>query len=303
MKKVWRYGSVLAVILVFGCSGGGDGGGGPEPSPPRITSGPSATGIGVREATVQWTTDKSATSVVFFGRTTSYTDSVKATAMVVNHVVTLSDLEAYKEYNYTVASDDADGRRVTSGNKVFTTLSPASELLDAGWDFFESDEFDSALARFDEAYSYEPANPAVLGALGWTLLRLYRFDGDPLSALPVLLSAVAEDSDCLDCLVALAFVYQAIEADEEAVQIAGQALALAGPGYIFAHDPDISTSDVRYCLILSLVATGDFAGALEEAKIIDPTIDIDPEDAATWGGHLSFEEAVIAVVEGLRTSV
>ncbi len=302
MKKVCHCALVIVLFLMIGCSGGG-GGSGPDISPPKITSGPSATGIGVRGANIQWTTDKNATSIVFFGRTSSYADSLKAAALVLNHSVALSNLDPAAIHHYKVASDDADGRRVDSGDMTFTTLTPVGELLDAGWDFFESDELDSALVRFEDAYSYEPGNPDVLEALGWTLLRLYRFEGESLSALPLLLTAVTIDSGCLDCLVALAFVYQAIEAYEDAIQTAEDALALGGAGYVFEHDPEISASDIRYCLMLSLVAAGDFSGALAEAQIIDPTIDIDPGDAGTWNGYSSFEEAVIIVVEGLRDRV
>jgi tetratricopeptide (TPR) repeat protein len=230
---------------------------------------------------------------------------MKTTGLVVNHALLLSDLTPATIYHYKVASDDADGRRVSSGDAVFTTLTPVSELLDAGWGFFESAELDSALSRFEDAYSYEPGNADVLEALGWVLLRLYRFEqgGGALSARSVLENALAVQPERLDCLVALAFVYQAIEEFQDALETAEDALALAGESYVFEHDTAISSSDIRYCLALSLVATGDFAGALAEAQIIDPTIDIDPSDAATWNGYSSFEEAVIVAIEGLRGMV
>ena len=302
MKTAYIYASVITLLLVMGCGGGGDGGGGPDPSAPRITSGPSVTGIDTQEATVLWTTDKDATSVVFFGTSTSYSDSVKTSALVVSHSVDLSGLTPATLYHYKVASDDADGRRVYSTDRTFTTLSPVSDLLGAGWDFFESAEFDSAFARFEEAYAHEPDDIGVLEGLGWTLLRLYQLEseGGTPSARSVLEEAVAAEPNRLDCLVALAFVYQAVEAYEDAIDTSEAALALAGTGYVFTHDADISTSDIRYCLVLSLVATGDFTGALEEAQVIDPTIDIDPLDAATWNGYGTFEEAVIGAVEGLR---
>ena len=136
MKKVCCYGSIVVLSLVIGCSGGG-GGGGPDPSPPKITSGPSVTGIDKRAVTVQWTTDKNATSMVFYGLTSSHTDSLKVAELVMNHSVALSGLTPATLYHYKVASDDADGRRVYSGDRGFTTLSPVGELLDAGWDFFQ----------------------------------------------------------------------------------------------------------------------------------------------------------------------
>ena len=304
MKKVYCCAVVIALSLGIGCSGGGGGGSDPDPSPPEITSGPSATGVDVREASVQWTTDKNATSIVFFGSTSSYSDSVKNTALVVNHLVALSGLTPARTYHYKVASDDADGRRVSSGDRTFTTLAPTAELLEAGWDFFESDEFDSALARFEGAYSYDPDDVDVLEALGWALLRLYRFEdgGGALSACSVLEAALAVEPERLDCLVALAFVYQAIEAYDDAILAAEDALAL-GSSYTFEHDGDVSASDIRYCLALSLVATGDFEGALEAARAIDDSIEIDPGDASTWNGYPSFEEAVIMAIEALRDQV
>lgn len=304
MRKVCWYISVVATCLTVGCSGGSDGGG-PDPQPPRILSGPAASGIGIREVTIQWTTDKNATSVVYYGQTSSYTDSSKSSASVMNHSVGLSGLDPVTGYHYMVASEDADGRRVTSGDRTFTTLAPTGELIDEGWDFFEQAELDSALARFTDAYSYEPGDVDVLEGLGWALLRLYMFEagnGD-LGARGVLEDALSREPNRLDCLVAAAFVYYALESYDDAVETAERAIGLAEGGYVFEHDPEIGVTDIRYCLILSLVATGDFSAALDNSLLIDPTIDLDPEDASTWNGYSSFEEAVIMMVETLRNLV
>jgi tetratricopeptide (TPR) repeat protein len=304
MSKVRCCVLLLLFSFVVGCSGGG-GGGGPDPDPPRIVSGPSASGIEARQAKIQWSTDKNANSKVLYGETSSYTDSIETGALVVNHSITLSALKPLTQYHYKITSEDAGGRSVSSGDRTFTTLAPTDELLDQGWGFFEQAQLDSALVRFEDAYSYEPGNVAVLEGLGWTLLRLYRFEsgGGELSARSVLEDALSRDPGRVDCMVALGFVYHAIELYGEAIEIAEQALTLAGDGYVFTHDADVGQSDVRYYLILSLVATGDFSGALYHSKIIDPTVDIDPEDASTWSGYSSFEEAVIVMVEGLRELV
>ncbi|MFH1312327.1 MAG: hypothetical protein ABIJ00_03790 [Candidatus Eisenbacteria bacterium] len=115
--------------------------------------------------------------------------------------------------------------------------------------------------------------------------------------------ALSADPDRLDCLVAIAFLYESTEEYDAAVEAARDALAIGGDTYVFAHDGDITTSDVRYCLVISLVGTGDLTGALGEARILDPSIDLDPDNAATWDGHLSFEEALLAVIEGLRSQI
>jgi len=304
MKRIRCCAFIISLSLVMSCSGGG-GGSGPEPSPPEITSGPSVTGIDSREATISWTTDKNASSIVFYGLTSSYSDSLVDDALAVNHEVAISGLTPDRGYHYKVASEDADGRRVSSGDRTFATLAPVGELVDAGWDFFESNGLDSALARFEAAYVYDPDDIEVLEGLGWTLLRLYRFEGAAGSqaARPILEAALAIDPDRLDCLVALAFVCHATETYQEAILTARDALTLGGSGYVFEHDSDISTSDVRYCLVLSLVAIGDFSGALEEAREIDASIEIDRDDASTWNGYSSFEEAVIVAIEALRSRV
>jgi tetratricopeptide (TPR) repeat protein len=303
MSKV-RSGIVLCAFAVMvGCSGGG--GGGPDPQPPEIVSGPVVSDMGVRGATVEWTTDKDATSAVLYGETSSYTDSSKSSVLAMNHSIVLANLEPATSYHYMVASEDADGRRVESSDRIFSTLPPTAELVDQGWDFFEQGELDSALARFIDAYTYEPQDVDVLEGLGWVLLRLYRFDGDNGGpwARAILEDALSREPGRLDCLVAAAFVYYAIEMYDDAIEAAEQALSLSGGGYVFEHDGDIGDSDVRYCLILCLVATGDFQGALDHAKLIDPTVDLDPDDASTWNGHSSFEEAVVVMVEGLSDLV
>jgi hypothetical protein len=292
---------LLAISLaLLGCSGGGgDGGTGPGPEPPTIVSGPSASGITARSVTVIWATDKDSDSKVRYGRTASYTDSVVAGQLVSNHSMGLSDLDPLTSYHYQVVSEDAQGLGVSSGDRTFVTLSPVQELVDAGWGFFENSDFDSALTRFVSAHSYEPGNVGVLEGLGWTYLRLYEFDQSRSS----LEDALARDLDRVDCLAAVAFVYLALEEYEGAIEAAGDALAIGGGTYVFDHAPEITASDLRYCTVLSLVATGDLSGALAEAKLIDPGIELDPDDRETWGGHSSFEEALLVLTEDLKAQV
>jgi hypothetical protein len=300
MRTVSVYYLLAVSLALLGCSGGGgDGGTGPTPEPPTIVSGPSASGITARSVSVVWATDKDADSKVRYGTTASYTDSVVAGQLVSNHSVTLSDLNPLTRYHYQVVSEDAQGLGVSSGDRTFVTLSPVQELVEAGWGFFESSDFDSALARFVSARGYEPGNVDMLEGLGWTYLRLYEFDQSRLS----LEDALARDSDRVDCLAAVAFVYLALEEYEGAIEAAGDALAIGGETYVFDHAPEITTSDLRYCMVLALAARGDLTGALAQAKLIDPGISLDPDDRETWGGCSSFEEALLVLIEDLRDDV
>jgi hypothetical protein len=300
--------AAIAVSCLWLACGGGDGGGTnpPDPQPPEITSGPTATGITVDGATITWTTDKESTSIVKYGQSSSYTDSLTSTALVVSHSVAISGLDPIETYNFQVASEDADGRRVTSGNRTFQTLSPVPGLVDQGWDLFSQDDFDPALEKFRAAYSYENDNVDVLEGLGWTLLKLYRFEAshpESLSSSKAFGEALQLEPQRLDCLSGQAFLYQALGMHSEAGNRAQEVLTRGGESYVFQYDPEITASDVRYCYVVSQIALGNFEQALVEVKILDPTVDLDPDDASTWDGHLSFEEALIVLVEALRDQV
>jgi hypothetical protein len=283
-------------ICLVGCGGGG-GGTSPENKPPVITSGPDASGITSSEAAIGWITDEACDSKVWYGKTASYTDSVVSDDPALTHSLTISDLTPATLYHYKVASRDAKGESATSADKTFRTLSVAEDLVVQGWQMFENGDHASALEKFNEARLGEPHNVAVLEGLGWTLLRLYRLS-ESLGALD---EALSIEPTRLDCLVAAAFLYQALERFDDAIGTARQALQLGGNTYVFTHDDEIEASDLRYCLVVCLLAKGDLQSALAEAKIIDPSIDLDPDNPTTWDGYSTFEEALLAMVENLRS--
>jgi hypothetical protein len=301
MRKWIRYSVVVATAVCAACSGGGgDGGSGTgAPEPPEITSGPSVTNVSVSGATISWRTDKNCDSKVLYGETTSYGDSVMSAVMTSDHSLALTGLDHTTPYHYRVSSEDAEGLSVRSGDNTFATLSPVPGLVGEGWDFFESGEFDLAVARFDSALALEPDDVGALEGLGWAYLYLYEFE----ECLAALESALSADPDRLDCLVATAFLYGATEQYGSAIDAARAAIDAGGATYVFAHDADITTSDVRYCLVTSLVGAGDLAGALSEVLVLDPSVDLDPEDATTWDGHSSFEEALLVIIEELKDQV
>ena len=302
MRKWIRYSVIMASAVCAACGGGGGGDGGSgtgTPDPPEITSGPSVSNITVSGATITWTTDRDCDSKVLYGKTTSYGDSVASGTMTASHSLALTGLDHTTPYHYKVSSEDAEGLSVTSGNRTFATLSPVPGLVEEGWGFFESGELDLAVARFDSALALEPDDIDALEGIGWAYLYLYEFD----ECQSVLESALLADPDRLDCLVAIAFLYGSTEQFDSAVDAARAAISAGGEDYTFAHDEDITTSDIRYCLVISLVGTGDLAGALSEVVLLDPSVDLDPEDARTWDGHPSFEEALLVIIEGLKSQV
>src|SRR5215475_11730849 len=72
-------------------------------------------------ATISWSTNRPADSLVEYGLTTSYGNQVSLKTMVTRHQLTLSGLTSNKLYHYRVKSIDDTGNLSTSGDLTFTT--------------------------------------------------------------------------------------------------------------------------------------------------------------------------------------
>lgn len=73
-------------------------------------------------ATITWTTDTTADSLVEYGLTSSYTaSSTYSASLVTSHSTTLSGLSANTTYHYRVISVDAAGNRTNGSDNTFTT--------------------------------------------------------------------------------------------------------------------------------------------------------------------------------------
>jgi hypothetical protein len=83
-------------------------------------------------ATITWTTDEPATSVVDHGPDTSYGTSTTAPGLVTNHAVTLTGLSPQTPYHFRVHAADAVGNTATSADGQFTTSTGVVEPVDGG---------------------------------------------------------------------------------------------------------------------------------------------------------------------------
>ena len=98
-----------------------------EPTTTTVTeSAPSITNISASvsftQATITWTTDRTADSQVEYGLTNTYGQSSSlATSRVTSHSVTISDLKTNTTYHYQVKSKIASGNLAISADKTFTT--------------------------------------------------------------------------------------------------------------------------------------------------------------------------------------
>jgi hypothetical protein len=88
-----------------------------------IASSPSQT-----SATITWTTNEAATSVVNYGLTSSYGSASSSAALSTGHTINLSGLTASTTYHFQVRSVDASSNIATSSDLVLTTAAPADVI-------------------------------------------------------------------------------------------------------------------------------------------------------------------------------
>ncbi|MEW6753841.1 MAG: fibronectin type III domain-containing protein [Candidatus Latescibacterota bacterium] len=100
---------------------------------PRITSGPTVSGVAQSGATIAWTTSLAGTSVVDYGATAAYGSQATGSAGT-SHRVTLSGLRAGTTYHFRVRTVTA-GQTVSSRDSAFTTTAavPATTLRVRGF--------------------------------------------------------------------------------------------------------------------------------------------------------------------------
>lgn len=104
-------GQVVAVDLVLSTA---------DTTPPVIGNVAAGT-LADTTATITWTTDEGADSIVEYGLTTAYGSATGDPTLVLNHAISLTDLMPNTTYHYRVHSTDAAGNPAVSGDYTFTT--------------------------------------------------------------------------------------------------------------------------------------------------------------------------------------
>ena len=101
----------------------------PDVTPPGISAGPSAV-AGDCAATIGWTTDEAASSIVEYGLTAGYGSSASTPGFVATHAVGVTPLTPATPYHYRVLSSDAAGNGpAASPDAVFTTTPSAAPSI------------------------------------------------------------------------------------------------------------------------------------------------------------------------------
>ena len=94
---------------------------------PLSSSGVAAGSITTSSAIVTWTTNRTSSSQVEYGTTTSYGSTTPLdSTLVVSHAQTLTNLNPGTTYHYRIRSTDAGGSSHVSGNFTFTTTAALS---------------------------------------------------------------------------------------------------------------------------------------------------------------------------------
>ncbi len=162
-----------------------DDGGVPDTTPPVIVSGPSAAAADCT-ATIAWTTDEDATSVVEYGPDTAYGFTETVSGYATEHSVVLENLTPGTAYHYRVLSADRAGNGPTaSGDDTFTTSAAAapsfvsgpsvtgagSTTLTVSW---ETDEPSTGTVQYgtDTGYGHEAGDTTLATAHAVTITGL-----------------------------------------------------------------------------------------------------------------------------------
>lgn len=85
-----------------------------------------SSGITASGATITWTTDQAANSVVQYGTSTSYGSTASDSGYVTSHSVTLTGLSASTTYHFEVESSNAGGQQTVSTDTTFITTASST---------------------------------------------------------------------------------------------------------------------------------------------------------------------------------
>ena len=80
------------------------------------------TDITLNSAVVRWQTNEKATTMLIWGKTTSYGEQYLDDAKTTNHTVRLTNLESGTEYHFRIRGTDASGLQLSSDDYMFRTV-------------------------------------------------------------------------------------------------------------------------------------------------------------------------------------
>jgi len=158
----------------------------------------------------------------------------------------------------------------------------AQELISKAWTEFENDRFQNAISLFNQAKGIDNAITDIFSGLGWSYFQSH----DLNNSLFNFASAIGADSSFTDAFVGNSIAafekneYElAINSITSITQQDSSQFDLQGANeYIFSHDTNVTSQQVRKILALSFYYSGDFDMALNQLNdFFSPINDLEPD--------------------------
>ncbi len=175
---------------------------------------------------------------------------------------------------------------IWTGCPDFPRIGPAS--VERAWTYYEDGEYDKAILEFEDVIEDEPDNAEAYNGLGWCHGKICSLS----TAVTNYNEALNKQSSLIDPYAGLAFAYSDLPDDAYAI-ISATTLIQKDSLYFFGHDHDITWHDVRIIKAKSLCNLGDFASALSEVIVLNPSFSC---NVTTPEGR----EALLNEIERLR---
>lgn len=164
------------------------------------------------------------------------------------------------------------------------------QLVNEGWTAFESGDYTTAEARFDEALAQDNSLWEAHHGLGWVQARL----GNSGEAVNQFLNVLAQNSAVLSAKAGLAFIYNAQMQYANSNQRAGEVLQMNAQ-WVFEHDSRVDWKDLVILRAVNFFALGQFAESLQEVKKLNSAFDADVSTTAGQADLAAEIERLIMV--------
>lgn len=135
------------------------------------------------------------------------------------------------------------------------------ENIARGWSLFEQSppDYEGALIEFSQAILLNPESVEAYTGRGWTYSRLAFGPGDInyVLAKDNFNEAIERNATPFDALAGLAFVELVLNEYESAIEKAKEVIE-GDPEYVFAHDTDITVTELKLILGHAYFFLGDY---------------------------------------------
>lgn len=170
------------------------------------------------------------------------------------------------------------------------TAPTLDELIDQGWQAFETGDYQTAVAKFTAARDQAPNDAEIFNGLGWSL-----FKQDNISqAHNEFLGGTKKGNVPADIYAGFAFVLNILKDYAESSKQAELALA-EEPTWSFLHLSGLNVDDLRVLLAANYFLVGDFSRSLSQVKLLNPSFSADISN--TTG-----QSALAAEIEQLKSA-